>query len=511
MPLKAIGWSVVTGFSEVVQDPSMTQFRTALIAIFFSVMSAPGCTWMPSRGVDGAGPELQVEPVDLADSEVGEPKVGQAPRPPVEGVARPAVERQSERPPMSASPQAVGPANGERVVPVAEMTAFIKELEAASHIDAATRSQIMATAFQTPPELQTQMIRQYRALLALGRSAGAVPSDTTALTTSQPAMVPLPAESNASGTRETVVAASHTEPIQAQESAPLPEEEETSSVERQLAALLREMKNAQGGASDHGTTVSEDEKSSTSAVESDDDRAGSNATWEQLVDSAIKKLEERRKRRLDSDLDEEDEARLRMLYLIANRRDDAVRVIASLEPEMQEFWSKQFFGLATLLNSDLISDRSNRLIESKRNLDEALRRLGESAPLFVRNLAFITNVDSYGVYTPFDDYEFSTGDPVLLYAEVENYRCKETARGYHTALRSTYEIFDSSRQKVAEHEFSTNEEYCKNPRRDFFTVCEFKIPENLEPGKFVLRLTVADLNGDKAGESSITFHIREKN
>jgi len=99
---------------------------------------------------------------------------------------------------------------------------------------------------------------------------------------------------------------------------------------------------------------------------------------------------------------------------------------------------------------------------------------------------------------------------VLLYAEVENYRCKETARGYHTALRSSYEIFDSRHQKVAEHEFSTNEEHCKNARRDFFTVCEFRMPEKLTPGKYVLRLTVADLNGDKAGESSITFHIRDE-
>ena len=199
-----------------------------------------------------------------------------------------------------------------------------------------------------------------------------------------------------------------------------------------------------------------------------------------------------------------------MLYLIADRRDDAVRHIASLEPEMQEFWSKQFFGLATLLNSDLISDRSNRLIESKRNLDESLRRLGESAPLDVRNLAFITSVESYGVYTPFDDSEFRPGEEVILYAEVENYRCKETARGYHTSLRSTFEIFDSDHQKVAEHEFATNEEYCKNARRDFFTICQFFIPKNLTPGKYVLRLTVADLNGDKVGESSITFHIRDE-
>lgn len=411
------------------------------------------------------------------------------------------------------------PQAAHKAVPVAEMSAFIKELEAASHLDAATRREIMATAFQTPPELQAQMIRQYRALLAHGRAAGAASAggaSTKAATTGAagtsavvPVAAPLPTETTVPNGQTPVIATSHTEPIQDQANG-ASSEEELSGVERQLAALLREMRDAKAGPADHATTDDTKKEPSASEDGAGEDAGAEDRTWEQLVKAAIEKLEKRKKQRLDSELDEEDEARLRMLYLIADRRDDAVRVIASLEPEMQEFWSKQLFGLATLLNSDLISDRSNRLIESKRNLDEALRRLGESAPLFVRNLAFITNVDSYGVYTPFDDYEFLPGALVLLYAEVENYRCKETARGYHTSLRNTYEIFDSSRQKVAEHEFSTNEEYCKSPRRDFYTVCEFRMPENLDPGKYVLRLTVADLNGDKAGESSITFHIRGK-
>ena len=388
------------------------------------------------------------------------------------------------------------------------MSAFIQELEAASHIDAATRRQIMATAFQTRPELQAQLIRQYRALLALGRSSKTKAPTTTPSPASNPTTVSTPAEPAVSTEMQPVVAATHNAPIDDQARAALPKGGSSSDVESQLESLLREIKSGKVE-TDVSTVVSK--LGDALAVESktSEDRLSTEANWEQLVDSAIEKLEQRREQRLDSDLCEEDEARLRMLYLIADRRDDAVRAITSLEPEMQEFWSKQFFGLATLLNSELISDRSNRLIESKRNLDEAVRRLGESAPLFVRNLAFVTDVQSYGAYTPFDDYEFRPNEPVLLYAEVENYRCKETARGYHTALRSTYEIFDSSRQKVAEHEFSTNEEYCQNVRRDFFTVCEFRIPEKLPAGKFVLRLTVADLNGDKAGESSITFHVRD--
>ncbi len=492
----------------------MTPLRTALILLCVCVIAASGCTGLPMRGVDGANVELQLEPADQAESRPeasaafsGSPSSGQ----PAFDPSTPSPQLNSQQPAASlGTNQAVAQAGFEAVAPMAEMSAFIQELEAASHIDPAMRRQIMMTAMDASPEGQSQMIRHYRALLALGRKATVASSVATQSPTSVPAAVPFPTEPTASSNPESVVAATHNEPFKAEESAPLPTVESTSGVERQLEALLREMKKDKIEAAVHTAGSGESDDRSGRERKKSDDRPASDATWEQLVDSAIEKLEERRERRLDSDLREEDEARLRMLYLIADRRDDAVRHIASLEPEMQEFWSKQFFGLATLLNSDLISDRSNRLIESKRNLDEALRRLGESAPLFVRNLAFITGVNSYGVYTPFDDSEFRPGEEVMLYAEVENYRCKETARGYHTALRSTFEIFDGDRRKVAEHEFSTNEEYCKNARRDFFTICQFFIPKKLDPGKYVLRLTVADLNGDKSGESSITFHIRDE-
>ncbi len=543
----------------------MTPRHTVRILLTTWLLAAVGCSWLPSPGPrdmgapmasprgDGSwredlpgGPPLSQQPSGSASSlprqmalpptdvglenasghptgdrkktgdrglsacinSAGVQGVGPMQTPPTQALAPPA-----------RSPEAQGllaAGSAAMLEPMADMSAFVQELEAVPGIDAAGRSQILTTVLQAPPELQPQLIGQYRRLLALGKTSAVAPAPAAA--PEKRDLVPVaalqPAETAVEAKKESVIAASHNEPIETGKSPPTGGT--PSDVEHQLEALLLAMK---GAKAEPEKDPAASDPASDAASGAADDRpdkapaktiaADSNLSWEQLIDSAIRKLEERKERQLDSDIREEDEARLRMLYLIADRRDDAVRAIATLQPEMQEYWSKQFFALATLLNSDLIADRSNRLIESKRNLDEAVRRLGESAPLFVRNLAFVTAVQSYGAYTPFDDYEFKPGEPVLLYAEVENYRCKETARGYHTALRSSYEIFDSSHQKVDEHEFSTNEEYCKNARRDFFTICEFRIPEKLNPGKYVLRLTVADLNGDKAGESSITFQIRD--
>ena len=480
----------------------MIPLRTAFILLLLSVIAALGCAQLPSRDMEGPSGQLQLDPDPTQSGPAEAPRLPHLPE--TEPALLDSAAREAVTPPAPSIAQAKFDATS-----VAEMSAFIKELEAASHIDAATRNQILATALHTPVKQQAGLIRQYRAMLALGRSTTEQSPASTASPTSPPEYNALPDKPDPIARTEPVVPVSHVEPIQEENTAPLPKAERLSELEGQLQALLQEMKSGKVATAARAAASGESNDPTSREHDESDEPISVDATWEQLVDSAIEKLEERRDRRLDTDLREEDEARLRMLYLIADRRDDAVRTIASLEPEMQEFWSKQFFGLSTLLNSELIADRSNRLVESKRNFDEALRRLGEAAPLFVRNLAFITSVDSYGAYTPFEEYEFRPGKEVLLYAEVENYRSKETARGYHTALRSTFEIFDTNRQKVAEHEFSTNEEYCKNARRDFFTVCQFLIPEKLRPGKYVLRLTVADLNGDKAGESSITFHVRD--
>jgi len=201
-------------------------------------------------------------------------------------------------------------------------------------------------------------------------------------------------------------------------------------------------------------------------------------------------------------------ARLRMLYLTQGRRDDAMRPIPGLSPAMQDFWANEFCGLAALLDPQQTPDAMRRAGEAERHLSTALDRLSESAPLLVRNLAFVTDVQSYGAYKQFDAYLFQPGQRVLLYAEIENFKSKETARGFHTALQSSHQILDSRGQRVTEHDFGTNEEYCRNPRRDFFIGYEFYLPKQIYAGKYTLQLTVTDLNSDKIAQSTIDFTVR---
>jgi hypothetical protein len=131
-----------------------------------------------------------------------------------------------------------------------------------------------------------------------------------------------------------------------------------------------------------------------------------------------------------------------------------------------------------------------------------------SAPLVVRNIAFCSEVRSYGCTKRFEKYEFETNQEVLLYAELENFVSEPTANGYRTALGSRYRIVDGRGRQVLEHAFAGTEEYCQNPRRDFFISYHVRLPKSVSPGKYALQLSIEDLTSHKSGAASIEFDMK---
>jgi hypothetical protein len=248
------------------------------------------------------------------------------------------------------------------------------------------------------------------------------------------------------------------------------------------------------------------------AAEETNEGSGNRATsadWQAELSDAIRTLETQLQGAPATADEAAQQARLRMLYLLAGRRDDALQAIPSIPPADQEFWSKQLYGLATWLDTQRTADGPHRAAEAKRILEEAISRLGESAPLVVRNLAFCTDIQSYGCTKRFRTYEFSPDQEVLLYAEVENFASEATPKGFHTSLRSSYQIFDSRGQRVADHQFTTTPDYCQNPRRDFFIGYHLRLPQRIYPGKHTLQLTIEDLESHKVGQSSIELTIKD--
>jgi hypothetical protein len=201
---------------------------------------------------------------------------------------------------------------------------------------------------------------------------------------------------------------------------------------------------------------------------------------------------------------------LRMLYLAAGRRDDAMRPIAGLPANEQEFWAEQLFGLSTYLDANRSPDAKRRAAEARVHLTNATGHLSESGELLVRNMAFCTEVHSFGVFTPFASTQFKPGQQVILYAEVENFKSESTPKGFHTALRSNYQIFDQQGRRVMQHDLGTTEEHCRNARRDYFIRYFLTIPSRIYDGPYTLQLTIEDTLGRKIGQSTIDFAAKEK-
>jgi hypothetical protein len=244
--------------------------------------------------------------------------------------------------------------------------------------------------------------------------------------------------------------------------------------------------------------------------------------WRAVLSAAIRALEDDLKLgqadgRSPKAEDHEKLARLRLLYLAAGRRGEAMRTPEGVAagPE-QEFLTKTMYGLSTYLEASRPGSDSRRGALAASTLREAVALLGEQSALEVRNLAFCRRVVSFGVYESFlskeGKYEFQPNQEVLLYAEVENFLSSgDAAAGYATTLRASYEILGPDGRRIGTvHNLGTSKDVCRNRRSDFFVRYFVNLPQRLNPGEYRLRLTVEDVSGNKAGEAEERFTIVDR-
>ncbi len=369
------------------------------------------------------------------------------------------------------------------------MQEVMAELQQLGALDPAAQGKLLADLRETDPALWPLVLQQFRAVTAYRRRAE-----------KREASIAGPVEVTPSG------------PYARQGASPIPPEVQPPAAGRQpsceVPSNVDRLPPLIDAAVPPNAAPEGDYPSTTTPVSYD---AAAPADWREQVDWAARALASQIDGSPKSPEEIARHAQLRMLYLLANRREDALQPIPAITPAVQDFWKKQLYGLSTWLDTQATPDPTRRAAVTKRILAEALTRLGESAPLEVHNLAFCTAIDGYGCIVAFAKDEFAPGQEVLLYAEVENFSSEETAKGYHTSLRSSYQIFDSRGGRVTQRDCPKTEEYCRNSRRDFFIGYRLKLPDkHIYPGKHTLRLTIEDLKNHKVGQASIEFSIQSR-
>lgn len=231
-------------------------------------------------------------------------------------------------------------------------------------------------------------------------------------------------------------------------------------------------------------------------------------TWDEHLQASISALKETLD---DPKLTDEERARheatLRLLYMLAGQKDDALKAIEGLEPFEQDYWRSQLHSLSISLAPDGTPVKGRRAAIALRPLREAVDYLAAQATLDVKNIALCQEVTIWGNYKEFEKYEFRRDQEVLLYFEVENFTSEPTSKGFATEFVSSYEVFDVSGRRVAEQQFPVAQEVCRNRRRDYFIRYHMHIPKQLMPGDYTLQLTVEDQKGHKFGQGSVKFKV----
>ena len=201
---------------------------------------------------------------------------------------------------------------------------------------------------------------------------------------------------------------------------------------------------------------------------------------------------------------------LRLLHLIAGQMDRALQPVPGIDPADQEFWQQMLWGIANYFDTQGMPDSAERATQTITQLQVASLRLQEKARLELKNLAFCQKITSFGTYQRFKRDQFTPGQPVLLYAEAANFRSEPSSDGqFHTLMKSTIDIHEGGPQgRILESiPFKPSEDRCRNHRRDYFHSYEFAIPQGINPGPHVLRLTVEDQLGRKTAAATMNFTV----
>lgn len=237
--------------------------------------------------------------------------------------------------------------------------------------------------------------------------------------------------------------------------------------------------------------------------------------WQSNLDQLIAEIERTlAQSKPDPELDRQSEytrrqAYLRLLYMMSQRQEQALTAIPGIAPNQQEFWQQMIWAMSNELDAVQFPDSGERATQAVSPLNSALKQLREEAHLSIKNMTFCRKISYFGNYERFPKSEFTPGQEVLLYTEIENFVSVPTNEGeYRTSLKSTIEIADGKGAVVWQRSFPATEDFCRNPRRDYFHSCKFHIPEDIATGTYSLKLTIADELSQKRVSSALNFVVK---
>lgn len=200
---------------------------------------------------------------------------------------------------------------------------------------------------------------------------------------------------------------------------------------------------------------------------------------------------------------------LKLLHLIADQPGAAIASIDGMTGAEQEFWQELMLGLAHYRSAEEVSDEQ-RITVTAGQLRSAVKSLAPLATLGFRRLEICSRINSFGRIQPFPSNDFETGQPLLLYAELENFGTEPTPRGtYRTSFDAQLQFLHMDTDEPIETiELSDITDEATSERTDYYQSFELNVPSHLAAGQYRIRLLVRDRIRRKSTEGFVEFQVR---
>jgi hypothetical protein len=149
-------------------------------------------------------------------------------------------------------------------------------------------------------------------------------------------------------------------------------------------------------------------------------------------------------------------------------------------------------------------------IEAIDAADAAVFAAWEQTPLAFRNVQFVTEATTFGIYTPKADSNFKPGEQLLVYAEPVGYGFKENGDGtYSFGVTIDLSVKDASGAVVAEQANFAEASLSSRARNREFIVSISLDLSGAPAGDYTLEYTAHDIASDETAPITLPFTVTE--
>ena len=198
------------------------------------------------------------------------------------------------------------------------------------------------------------------------------------------------------------------------------------------------------------------------------------------------------------------------LQLLRFLKNDAVPSTAELAPlpsEDKELLSSVCDALSNFRN--VVRASPNPMTSEKsRPFVEMADRIRARADLHIASASLCTAVRKFGDYDPIEPLRFvsGTGEPTkaVFYCEVDGFQSMLDEKDrWATKLSLSMKLYNSDAVEVWAENAAQVADSSRRRRHDFFIGKIIQLPSTLAPGRYLMKVTVRDLQGNRVDESTL--------